>query len=298
VCIRILNSAAAFCALRVKIVLLMILFFAICGAAQADPLRVVTTGDSQTCCYWSSLPVALGNLGVNAVVPDPVYGDANAICTARGGLNSSRFAGITGYDPEATIDYSSNVLAADPDVVLFMLGINDMAWDNVETRFVDYKNNLLPEFDKFAAFTNSKGVHPKFIIGSIVLHDVAKQEAYLSQQFGYPVAHDFDVPTKIAEWNSWLQQEAASHGFQYLDNFDAMQQVPDWKNQFFGVDGLHFNDQGNMWMATQFASVVVSEPSSLVLFFAAGLVGFMTRAGWRLNRLRAKNRPFKEASLK
>jgi lysophospholipase L1-like esterase len=265
-----LSRGACLCALSGKIPLFTALFLSICGIVEGASVEVVATGDSLTCMYWSSLPHAFNIAGVAAEVPNP----ASSIGTARGGLDSSAFAGKTAYPNESPINYGAKVLAADPDVILFMLGINDLNWDSgVEDRFIAYKANLGPEFDSFANFTNSRGQHPKVIIGSILPYDVERNEAYWTKKTGSPnYVHRYPVIDTIALWDGWLQQQSQQHGFQYLDNFSSIQQVPDWKSTLFGEDGLHLSDQGSQWVATQFAdAAAVPEPSSLAILVGGGL---------------------------
>lgn len=277
-----LFQGTAFCALLVKVLFLTFFIFAFYGMACGAPIQVIASGDSLTCMYWSSLPVAFNNLGVSATIPDPNYSDPGSICTSRGGMNSSLYTGQSAaYPNESPINYSANVLAADPNAILFMLGINDMGWgDDVDARFNSYKANLSPVFDDFANFTNSQGQHPEVVIGSILPFDVAKNEAYW-----YPMVHEYNVFDKIVEWNTWLQQQAAQHGFVYLDNFSAIQQVPDWTTTLLGDDGLHFTIQGEQWVASQFANAtLVPEPSTIALLSISAF-GLLTWAWQRKHRL-------------
>ena len=229
----------AFLCKPVQVGLSALLCFAIQTAVWAASETVVATGDSLTCLYWSSLPQAFNNVGMTAAVPDPNVADPGSISTACGGLNSSGFIGQTVSVGTSPINYVANVKAADPDVILYMLGINDLGWDsNVDARFTAYKANIGPAFDELASFTNSQGQHPKVVIGSILPFDVAKNEAYWTQYYGMPFVRQFDVLSTIGSWDAWLKQEANQHGFTYLDNFSLIQQVPDWQDTLLGVDGL------------------------------------------------------------
>jgi lysophospholipase L1-like esterase len=251
--------------------------------AWGTPMQVVATGDSITCQYWSSLPNAFNNLGVSVSVPDPNYSDPGSISTSRSGMSSSMYGGQSGATntTESPINYAGNVLNANPDAILFMLGVNDLNWgSDVDPRFNAFKANLTPVFDNYANFTNSQGQHPKVVIGSILPFDCAINEAYWTQVYGKPMSRGYDVMAVIATWNAWLKQQAEQHGFVYLDNYAAIQQVPDWNTTLMGPDGLHLTDQGSQWVASQFASaILVPEPSVMVLLgmSASGLFAWARR---------------------
>ncbi|MCC6123694.1 MAG: PEP-CTERM sorting domain-containing protein [Pirellulales bacterium] len=244
-------------------------------------MKIVATGDSLTGQYWSYLPQAFSGEGVSAVVPDPVYSHPATICTARGGLAAPYYVGRMAYSPEAPINYAANVLAADPDVVLFMLGINDLGWDNkVDARFDAYKNDIGSVFESFANFTNSRGERPKVVVGSVLPFDIAKNNAYWS------MARPFDPMDWLDnKWNAWLEREADRYGFTYVDNFSAIQQVPDWKTSLMAAhDGLHLSERGSQWVASQFAAAAaVPEPSTLALL-VLGAIGLLAYGGLRRGR--------------
>jgi lysophospholipase L1-like esterase len=270
-----------------KGVAISILLVAFHGVVLGESPRVISTGDSLTGQYYRYLPQAFNNLGVTPDLPNPVYSPSgDTICTSRGGLSSSLYVGKSACSlSESKINYAANVLAADPDAILFMLGINDISWgSDVESRFSTYKANISTVFDSFANFSNSKGQHPKVIIGSILPFDCNKNEAYWTQVSGSPMLRQFDALDTVVHWNSWLQQQSQQHGFEYLDNFSSIQQIPDWNTSLLAEhDGLHLSERGSQWVASQFANAtIVPEPSSIILLMA-GAFGFFAW-GWRRNR--------------
>jgi lysophospholipase L1-like esterase len=279
--IRNLFPRVRVCALLLRAVFLTVFFFAFHGTARCDALKVVATGDSLTGQYWSYLPQAFDGLDMSVVVPDPVYSHPASICTARGGLAAPFYVGQKAYSPEAPINYAANVLAADPDVILFMLGINDLGWDDkVDARFDTYKNDIGSVFESFANFTNSRGERPNVVVGSVLPFDVAKNHACWS------MTRPFDPLDWIDnKWNVWLEQESARYDFTYVDNFSAIQQVPGWNTTLMAAnDGLHLSESGSQWIASQFAAAVVPEPSALALL-VLGAIGLL--AYGRLRRSRA-----------
>lgn len=267
-------------------------FFALClfgfaSIAAADNLRVIATGDSLTCQYYWNMTTAFDQMGVGAVVPDPVYGHAGSVNTARGGMASSQYTGQTPWPgTQEQINYSANVLAADPDVIVYMLGINNLFWgtlaDNASagsypsTAFNAYKASIGPVFSQFANFTNSRGQHPIVLVGSILPFDMEKSQAY------HGTTGNSGALDRIENWyNPWLRDQAEFYGFTYVDMWTAIQQDPDWKTKYMAShDGLHLSSQGSQWVATQFAQAV-PEPSSLhLLAIVVGAFAFW----WRFAR--------------
>jgi lysophospholipase L1-like esterase len=241
------------------------------SSLYAEPIRVIPTGDSLTSQYttYGFLRAALNAASMDAVAPDLLYDHVGNVATYRGGLWSDAYVGNATWPGEGPINYGSNVLAADPDVILFMLGINDVPFNcdqnGLAARFQHYQDLIAPVFDNFASFTNSHVEHPHVIIGSVLPFDVDKTEGYLSAVRGYPVAYPPGTIDFLGNtWNPWLASKSLQHGFTYIDNFTALQQVPDWKNTMMDPnDGLHLSVAGCQWIASRFVSAIaVPTPST------------------------------------
>jgi lysophospholipase L1-like esterase len=243
----------------VKAIILSFLFFTIHGTVSAEPIRVITTGDSLTGQYWSLLPWAFNNSGVSVTVPDPDWMNAGSIVTSRGGLIAKEYSGQSPHlSSEEPINYAANVLAADPDVIVFMLGTNDSLNSSSES-FEVFKSSLGPIFSQLSTFTNGRGEHPNVLIGSIP-----------------PTASYASTNDRIQNlYNPWLQQQAALNHATYVDTWTAMQADPDWKTKYKAADGIHFSNDGVYWIATQFANAAtVPEPSSIALL-ATCIIGVL-----------------------
>ena len=113
----------------------------LCASATAAPIKVVATGDSLTVGYGPFLQAALdarrpGRFEVSRV--------------ARGGTDAREYAGLI-ENPQCNCgltDMVAEVLALDPDIIVFMLGTNDSSF----VGGVGYYEELMPTFlDQFEA---------------------------------------------------------------------------------------------------------------------------------------------------
>jgi lysophospholipase L1-like esterase len=141
---------------------------------------------------------------------------------------------------------------------------------------------MSPVFDEFSNFTNSRGQHPRIVIGSILPFDVEKNEAYQSLINHHTMTRPPNTLDYLSNtWNPWLADQAAQRGFTYLDNFAAVQQIPNWKGTLLNQsDGLHLSAAGADWVASRFVSVLVPEPSTIALVGTA-VIGLLA---WSLRR--------------
>ena len=96
-----------------------------------DPMTIVTTGGSMTrgYSYWGDFQGSCDAAGLNS----------NVVMLATSGLNSSQYVGETLNSNDTELrDYAGEVLAADPDVICFMLGTNDTYSDAIATLAKQY----------------------------------------------------------------------------------------------------------------------------------------------------------------
>ena len=202
---------------------------AIAGTAYAGGLRVVTTGDSHTNAYSNRLQAVFNSLGDNAVVSK----------VASGGCHAERYAGHEIDPTTGTIrDYAAEVLALDPDVIVFMLGTNDAfkhvadpAWFGV------YVSDVEDVFFTFKHARNRSGNRPIVLVLTPT-----------------PVLDNVPVDTAISDlFAPWLVFAAAENGFILLDTNALIQTQPDWQ-AFYAADGIHLwgldlGADGYWWLA-------------------------------------------------
>lgn len=214
----------------------ILLFFGLPILAFAE--KIVSTGDSLTGLYANYMVTSLSAFGSYTYpLPSVGLGGSN---TSYGGLNSSSYLAPT--------DFRTNCIQAQPDVLLFMLGINDCCWNKREQNeaiFQNYKNNVDLMFQTFSA-------QPfKMIVASMT----PVNEARFSAKYGVLIQY---TNTRIDQYNAWLAQESDAYGFTYLDiNATMKKEVPDWSDTIVNMDdGLHYSATGSQWIARQFAQAV------------------------------------------
>ncbi|MCC6124612.1 MAG: SGNH/GDSL hydrolase family protein [Pirellulales bacterium] len=210
-------------------------------------ITVVSTGDSITGQYSEFMPSSLASFGNNYVYPNPIYGTGGSD-TARGGMASWNYTGLLPFPNDIARDYSQNVVNANPDVILFMLGTNDSSVDTgTDYRFMRFKEIISPCFDKFDT-TGSQ-----LIISSIL-----------------PTVSLTGMNERIMNWyNPWLKSQAALYNAVYLDTWSSIQKVPNWSTTLMGPDGLHLIwPTGSRWFAQQMAqAVAMCEQNSMTLIY-------------------------------
>ncbi len=206
-----------------------------CALAHAQtPLVVVSTGDSITNGYGTwRLGLALGD-------EDLIYTRQTA---ATHGLLSSQYVGLEAHPANGGLrDYAADVLASEPDVIVFMLGTNDAA-AGVDT--ATYQANITTVFDAFSTSVYPDGRAPIVVVNTLV--PIIKN--------GYEAAN-----AKIAEQiNPWLIAQAGQYGFTLVDVGAEIQSLPNWQNLY--NDGIHLwanNAQGYYWMAERVAAQVAT----------------------------------------
>jgi lysophospholipase L1-like esterase len=240
------------------------------GTAWAE-MSIVATGDSQTIEYYPYLEQALADRGIVA----------RTARVAASGLTAMRYAGAVALEGEPTVDYPAQVLDADPDLVLFLLGTND-AWSDTsaESWFVDYTSTVNVVMDRLLTGTNSKGRSPVVLVSTVLPLDLEKNQAF------WDTTSNSGALQRIEGWyNPFIKTLADKPNVTVIDNWTAIQQVPDWRSELLSVDGLHLSAAGDQWLAEQFAdgltAVVVPEPAAGTLALA-----LLLAIGWRLRRAR------------
>jgi lysophospholipase L1-like esterase len=168
----------------------------------------------------------------------PVYNQGGSN-TSIGGLTSMKYL-------STPIDFRESCESANPDVLLFMLGINECVWNSHERNdvlFETYKTNCRSIFDRYESLGCS------MVIGSITpVNELRFAANYNTELQG--------TNARVDRYNDWLLEEANARGWLYLDTNAAMRRVPNWDTVFFGEDGLHYNSASSQWMANEFSQAV------------------------------------------
>lgn len=221
-----------------KLLIAGLLLSLFCSLAAATPLTVVAAGDSQTVRYYPYLSAALANCERLA----------NTVRVAAGGMRSTHFDGSAVLTTSAD-DYVAVVEAADPDVILFMLGVNEAYADGpAVSQFSGFKLHMSGILDRFDAMTNSRGQNPYVLLGTIPPMDPVRNLAYT----GYASATGCN--DRIEDWyNPWIREAAAARGYALIDLWALINADP---ANLLGPDGLHFNSAGSLAVAGAFAAAV------------------------------------------
>lgn len=220
------------------------------GTSVVNADRVILTGDS----------ITVGSVGYADEFADLVSGVP--------GLESD-FAGqpgVGGYEYRDG-NFATAVTDKNPDVIVFMLGINDA----LKVSTVEYPNRALGQFQAF-----TRGVEDAFnqfdtstASRVIVLSLLPIDETVVSKRF---TADGPDTNLRIVnDYNPWLVQEVDNRNafapdlpsYEYVDLFS---QFP---IGLLDSDGLHLSDGemgGQQWLANAVLGNVtaVPEPSSFV----------------------------------
>jgi lysophospholipase L1-like esterase len=215
---------------KIKMMLFCLLIL-ITTVKATPPVTVVTTGDSITNGYTWRLDNSLNDmLWSNTIVN-----------VAEGGLQSIHYVGelplLPGYPLR---DFTTEVLAADPDVICFMLGTNDSYGDSgAVSQFEGYKTRLISVFDQFE--TSGKKVIISTLIPMLRIDPSASEANW-----------------RINEWyNPWLISTSNEYGFYLLDMNTIIQEQDNWESLYREGDWVHLSTEGQIWMADQFAIAIV-----------------------------------------
>ncbi|MCC6123857.1 MAG: SGNH/GDSL hydrolase family protein [Pirellulales bacterium] len=200
----------------------------------ASAITVISTGDSITGQYREFMPSALASFGNNYVYPNPVFG-AGGSDTARGGMASWNYTGLNPFPNDVARDYSQNVVNAQPDVILFLLSINDVTSSTDAQYHFEY--GYKPVMD--ACFAKFQNTGARLVISGIL-----------------PVHYYFESLNDQIQnmYNAWLKTEADLYGAVYLDAWSSMRQTPNYSDLLLNWDGVHLSyPYGSQWFARQMA---------------------------------------------
>lgn len=204
--------------------------FASLSVAFGEPLVVTTTGDSITSAslgYTPYLPAQLEATGTDAAVNN----------LGLSGMQVAMYMGLWPYGGDGLQeDRRPEVLATDPDAIVFMLGTNDATREDNWWMPIYYD----PIFDSYQDYVNGRGENPTLFVMTITPRS--------------------DFPDREAEiencMNPWLRQDTVQRGIRLLDIYNLMVVDSKWANDYLCQDGLHPNENGKEFIAQEVAYAI------------------------------------------
>jgi lysophospholipase L1-like esterase len=247
--------------MKIQLSLVLVGFLAFTAGAQGQTVRITATGDSITNGWAGNNAWRLQN------VLDARGADADATSIAQGGLNTLHYTGQSLVDGVYR-DFTAEVLATDPDAIIFMLGTNDTwFWRNFpDDAMSTFTDNFTSIFDRFDAAENSRGRTPAVVLATLppVIFEQEGDVYWICDQ------------AIRNEMNPWLRAEAQRRGYTLVDIEQGIYDLdPDW--QQFYTDNYHLwgpmvDGEAQMtaynWMGETFADAAmaaVPEPTTIAI---------------------------------
>lgn len=128
--------------------------------------------------------------------------------------------------PQMLLRFRQDVVALRPSAVVILAGVNDIGGNTGPMRLEDTKANYASMLEIAAA----NGI--RAIVSSLL--PSSHRETLLSRYNLYK-----HPPAKIHALNRWLEDYAATHGYGYLNYFDAMRDGDGFLGREHSEDGLH-----------------------------------------------------------
>jgi lysophospholipase L1-like esterase len=284
--------------------------------AAAEPIRVTTFGDSimnglnlyddPAMTAWQQsqwetkdlygdvfpgsgggMQVAFNSRSISAVVRPRAYGGLSMVWAPA---TQTRAIGVD-ENLDWHYNYSVNpfdhMLASDPDVVFFMLGVNDAGgyaangndWGKPYRQY--FAEQLDSMLDRLADTVNGRGRAPKVFVGTISPLRVPSApgnwwgQSYTQAQIDERAA----AAAQIDAINAVISAQAADHGFVLVDINAAIKAAgANWEQYY--TDGVHPNFAGRELMRDAFLDAYeanpLPEPATMALL-AAGAVAMLRR---------------------
>ena len=227
-------------------------------AVATSQIKVVATGDSITDTYVLYYPIT----DSIKYFADTGY-EVQFQNISTPGLNAQQYAGRTKHPWNSGLrNYAQEVADAHPDVIIFMLGTNDVFGGDKDWKAYQA---CIPEI--FNYWKNG----PKVIVSGILPQLYNKTNQLITERY-----------------NPFLQQQAENFGFIFYDVNAMLRSKPNWQS-YYHTDGLHLNSSpGDTWLARTMCDAVkenlepLPEPGTCSLFVLAAvcLLGY----GWQLQR--------------
>jgi lysophospholipase L1-like esterase len=208
------------------------------SAADAASLNVVAAGDSVTACYF---PFLSGDIFAGTGF-EPTFQ-----MVANGGLKAPMFDGAVAQN-DVIHDYVQDTLNANPDVIVFMIGINDF-YDAAD------RNAGYPMLQQYipAIFERWKTV-PRVIVHTVLPVASTTIPIYIS-----PEHAAWANPIIDAQINPVLEKNALEYGYVFWDTNTLLRQQPNWEDYMQGGYGIHPDPVlGSPWLAATLENAIIS----------------------------------------
>jgi lysophospholipase L1-like esterase len=207
---------------------------------------------------------AFDRRGLDVELRPRAYGGL-AVLSSRYDLTRSG-RDLNGVLQQYTVNPVNEILAADPDVIFYMLGVNDsFSWAaNPSYGSVTYREafalELTRTFDTLSTFVNSAGQHPLVFIGTgVPLRVPSEPGTYYGDVYAQA---DIDFRQAGADAlrdgiNPLLRQRAADYGFHLVDVNQAIVDTgSSWESYY--ADLVHPNALGRELIRDEFIDAWVA----------------------------------------
>lgn len=245
------------------------------GIASGGPIEVVCEGDSHTLGY-----TRLHEYDETWRRIRPCFEVRTPECwvdvVAEGGTRTYTHLGLRSdgvtVDPNGH-DYVADVLGYDPDIIVVMLGANnigDMLNSDLSVSQDDvdvYHATLSAIYDEYDGYVNGRGRAP--IVCAVKTIPRLMDSPNPDRQ----AALNDLIVTHV---NPFIESEAGSRGYPIFDAYAFIQSQPNWES-LYNSEGVHLTAEGSTLLANAVADFVIDqtvnlpEPTSLV-FLLGGVV--------------------------
>lgn len=140
--------------------------------------------------------------------------------------------GISGQTtPQMLVRFRQDVIALEPQVVVLLAGVNDIAGNTGPATLEAIQDNLM----SMVELAKANGI--RVVLSSVL------------PAYDFPWRPGLQPAPKIVALNAWMKEYAAKNGLVYLDYHSAMADDRQGLPLRFSADGVHPNEAGYRVMA-------------------------------------------------
>jgi len=135
--------------------------------------------------------------------------------------------GISGQTtPQMLLRFRQDVISLQPEVVVILAGINDIAGNTGPSTLEMIEDN----FSSMVEIAHANGI--KVVLSSVL------------PAYDFPWHPGMEPAEKVVKLNSWIKSYAESHNCVYLDYFTSMSDEKHALKSDLSTDGVHPNKAG------------------------------------------------------